>query len=137
MRLQVFESMCLAWPEGPREERVGVSAFRKGRDATLDLDLVSIGIHRSRSSIRRLALRNLSSFDPKMSPAKSDAHKEHGGISCDFGGSEIDLLFNSAGPDAAFRARCSTADDFEEKIGKSCPRKKPIERILETIDPLN
>ena len=35
---------------------VGVSAFRKGSDVTLDLDLGSIGIHQSRSSIRRLPL---------------------------------------------------------------------------------
>jgi hypothetical protein len=32
----------------------GVSAFRKGSDVTLDLDLGSIGIRQSRSSIRRL-----------------------------------------------------------------------------------
>jgi hypothetical protein len=32
---------------------IGVSAFRKGSDVTLDLDLGSIGIRQSRSPIRR------------------------------------------------------------------------------------
>jgi len=32
---------------------ISVSAFRKGSDVTLDLDLGWIGIHQSRSSIRR------------------------------------------------------------------------------------
>ena len=45
--------MCLASCPNPR---VGVSAYRKGSDVTLDLDLGSIGIRQSYSSIRRLAL---------------------------------------------------------------------------------
>jgi hypothetical protein len=43
-----------------------VGAFRKGSDVIWNLDLGSIGIHRSRSSIRRLAITPTLLYAPRQ-----------------------------------------------------------------------
>jgi hypothetical protein len=77
-----------------RVGRIGVSAYRKGSDVTLDLDLGSIGIRQARSSIRRLALtpiRRYADCERRRSPVNSQvldhrqaSHRQFGAAEPEF-----------------------------------------------------